>query len=324
MARSSGDKERCGYQRREKAVSVDSITSSIRKWKRATVPVAALALLVALGPRAAWPQQPAQAPLDDEMAKQEKIYQSRGGDVPRGYITDRGLSAYAELLPSGFCPALGRLGSSERWLDIGAGEGQAMLDYYDLEDDEGPAKKCAASIDKARAVAISIEDRQTEAWKQMAAIFGQDRLRYLPGKRLREYSDEELGKFQVITDVFGGFTYTEDLSRFIGKVLGLLEVGGAFYGLLPGVHLEDGKDRLGASILTELQDADGRPENACSWLKRIGCVQVSCESKSDSNWKRPTELVSIRKVCSDVTVPRMKLVKFVAGYPPDRRFQLEQ
>ena len=52
---------------------------------------------------------------------------------------------------------------------------------------------------------------------------------------------EELGKFQIITDVFGGFTYTEDLSRFVEQVLRLLEVGGGFYTLVPGVHLEGGK-----------------------------------------------------------------------------------
>ena len=67
---------------------------------------------------------------------------------------------------------------------------------------------------KARAVAMSIEDRRTEKWRQQAAIFGDDRLRYLFGKRLRDYSREELGKFQIITDVYGGFSYTEDLSQF--------------------------------------------------------------------------------------------------------------
>src|SRR6185295_11708794 len=183
------------------------------------------------------------------------------------------------------------------------------------------AEKCGRSGTRARAVALSIEDRRTKKWQLQAAILGGDRIQYLSGKRLRDYSVEELGKFQIITDVFGGFTYTEDLSRFIGKVLSLLEVGGAFYTLLPGVHLENAKDRLGTFYLTELEDAAGRPEKVCSWLKKTSCVKVSCESKSD--WKRPTELINIRKVCSDVSVPRLKLWEFEAGYPPARRFQLE-
>jgi SAM-dependent methyltransferase len=260
--------------------------------------------------------------MDDEFLKQEKIYRSRGGDGRRSYTTDRGLSQYAEHLPSGFCDALGRLGSSDRWLDVGAGEGQAILDYYLPEDAAAPAAKCRGSGARARAVAVSIEDRRTDNWKQRAASLGDDRIRYLFGKRLRQYSPEELGKFQIITDVYGGFTYTEDLSQFVEKVLRLLEVGGSFYTLATGVHLEDGKDKLGTLYLTELEDAFGRGVKVCSWLKKISCVQVTCESKSEL--KRPTELIKIRKVCSDTLVPRMKLVEFEAGYPPGRCFQLDQ
>src|SRR5262245_47377895 len=147
-------------------------------------------------------------------------------------------------------------------------------------------------------------------------------MRYFSGKRLRDYSPEELVKFHLITDVFGGFSYTEHLSQFVDRVLSSLEIGGGFYTLVPGVHLEDGKDKLGILYLTELEDAVGRPMKVCSWLKQTACVQVACESKSD--WKRPTELISIRKVCSDISVPRLKLLEFEAGYPPSRRFQLDQ
>ena len=273
------------------------------------------------GRRAGWPQEPAPPRLDEEIAKQEKIYRSRGADVPSGYITNRGLSDYLELLPAGFCDALGTLGNSDRWLDIGAGAGQAILDYNAPENEAAPGKRCAGAGGKVRAVAMSIEDRRTDTWQQQAASLGDDRLRYLSGKRLRDYSPEELGKFQIITDVFGGFSYTEDLSQFVDRVLSLLEVGGVFYTIVQSVHLEDGKDKPTTWYLTELVDAAGRDEKVCSWLKKISCVKVGCESKSD--WNAPTELINIRKVCSDVSVPRMKLLKFEAGNPPGRRFQLE-
>ncbi len=194
-----------------------SVKSLVKGWQTAGTGVAVLIVLQAFGPVAVWPQEPAQPRIDEEIAKQEKIYHSRGADVPSGYVTGRALSDYAELLPSEFCDALGRLGSSDRWLDIGAGDGQAILDYYALEDDETPAQKCARSFSKARTVAMSIEDRRTDKWQQQAAIFGGDRLRYLFGKRLRDYSPEELGKFQIITDVYGGFSYTEDLSQVHGE-----------------------------------------------------------------------------------------------------------
>ncbi|HTM08741.1 MAG TPA: tetratricopeptide repeat protein [Verrucomicrobiae bacterium] len=278
-------------------------------------------VLQALGVRAVWPQEPAPPPIEKQVEKQEKIYSRPDADAPRSYITNRGLSLYAELLPAGFCDALGALGRSDGWLDIGAGQAQAILDYYTVAGGAPSGKNCARPGPKARAVAISIEDRRTDQWRQQAASVGGDRMRYLAGKRLRQYSDEELGKFRLITDVFGGFTYTEDLSQFVEKVLGLLEIGGSFYTLVPGVRLEDGNDEPGSHYLTELEDAAGRPETVCSWLKRIAGVEVTCESRS--GWTRPTELINIRKIRSDTSVPRMRLLNFEPGYPPRRHFQLD-
>jgi hypothetical protein len=297
-----------------------SVKSSVQGWTTASAHLAVVMIIVvqSLGLRAGWPQEPVQPRIDEEFMKQEKIYNKRG---PGSYTTNRGLSSYAELLPSGFCDVLGRLGSSDRWLDIGAGEGQAILDYYTARDDAAP-EKCGGSGKKAHGVAISIEDRRTERWQQQAAILGADRLRYLSGKRLGQYSREELGEFQIITDVYGGFTYTENLSRFVEKVLNLLETGGVFYTVLPAVHLEDGREKLGTWFRTELVDSASRPVTVCSWLKQSTCTKVTCESKSD--WKEPSELIEVRKVCSGASVLRMKTVEYQAGAPPDRRFQLER
>jgi SAM-dependent methyltransferase len=300
-----------------------SVKSPLKGWNTAGTRLAVLIVIVlqVLGLTAGWPQEPAQPRIDEEIAKQEKIYRSQGAEVPSGYVTNRALSDYAGLLLSGFCDALGRLGNADRWLDIGAGSGQAILDYYAPEDEAAPAEKCARSGARARAVAMSIEDRRTDKWREQAASLGGDRIRYLYGKRLRDYSREELGKFQIITDVFGGFSYTEDLSQFLEKVLSLLEIGGVFHTLVQSVHLDDGKDKPSTWYLTELMDAAGRDVKVCSWLKKTTCVKVTCESKSD--WETPTELINIRKVCSDVSVRRMKLLKYEAGNPPGRRFQLD-
>jgi hypothetical protein len=301
-----------------------SVNSSVVKgWKITATALSVLIIFVlqGLGLRVGWPEERPQPRLDEELAKQEKIYSSRGTDVPSGYVTGRALSDYAELLPSGFCDALGSLSSSDRWLDVGAGAGQAILDYYALGNDGVPAGKCTQLAGRARAVAMSIEDRRTDKWRQQATSLGDDRLRYLSGKRLRHYSRDELGKFQIITDVYGGFSYSEDLSQFLETVLSLLEIDGVFYTMLQGVHLDDGKNKPNTGYQTELVDATGRDVKVCSWLKQTSCVKVGCESKSE--WHAPTELIKIRKVCNGVSVPRMKLLKYEAGNPPGRRFQLE-
>jgi SAM-dependent methyltransferase len=294
-----------------------SIKSSVKAWAGAALRLTVVIVVASQLLGATSVQEPVQPRIDEQFEKQENIYQRRGA---RSYTANRGLARYSEVLHTGFCAALGRLGSSDRWLDIGAGEGRAVLDYYGAQEGKAPGK-CGGSGAKAGAVAISIEDRRTKDWKEQAASLGDDRVRYLFGKRLREYSLEELGKFQLITDVYGGFTYTENLSQFVEKVLSLLEIGGAFYTVVPAVHLEDGTDKLGTWYKTELVDAVSRPVTVCSWLKQTSCTKVSCESMKDAD--EPTQLIKVAKVCSGVAVPRTNLVEYSAGSPPNRRFQLD-
>src|SRR5262249_40488739 len=140
----------------EKVTAMGSVKLSVIGWNTAAVRLAVLLVIVlqTQNPSVAWPQEPAPPQLNGEFAKQEKIYSSRGADVPGGYVTNRGLSDYKGLLTSDFCDRLSSLGSSDRWLDIGAGEGQAMLDYYALDDGMTPTPKCVRSWARARAVAM--------------------------------------------------------------------------------------------------------------------------------------------------------------------------
>ena len=257
----------------------------------------------------------------EEFAKQNAIYQSRGEERPEGYVINRSLLSYSITLPSDFARALAQLEEGDRWLDIGAGEGRAVLDYCTGSYDGTYYKGEAKSGKKARAVAMSIEDRRTDRWHQTAASLDANQLRYLSGRTLSQYSREELGEFDVITDVLGGFSYTDNLSRFTTSALALLEVNGTFYTVLQDVRAENGENKPhyeGSPFLTEIVDADGSELRMCSWLKRIGCVQVSCEHRP--NFTPPIEVYRIQKVCNDVTVPPLTPVHYQAGTPPERRF----
>jgi hypothetical protein len=268
--------------------------------------------------------QPSGSPaIDAEVSKQEAIYQSQGEKVPEGYVVDRSLLAYASILSSEFDRSLANLGPTDRWLDIGAGEGRAILDYYTPRYDSMHLEGRERRGRKAQAVALSIEDRRTPHWHKTAASLEANKIQYLYGRRLREYSSEELGQFQLITDVIGGFSYTQFLSLFMEKVLGILELNGRFYTLLLDVLPDNGTTRTlypDTLFLTEIANADGSDVRVCSWLKSITCVEVTCESRTESN--RPIEIVRIHKVCNSVTVPALVSLHYQAGTPPQRRFQL--
>jgi len=261
----------------------------------------------------------------EELTKQTQIYQSRGEERPDGYVINRSLLSYSATLPSDFGRALANLEEGERWLDIGAGEGRAILDYCTGSYDGSYYKGEARTGKKARAVAISIEDRRTDQWHQTAASLDENHIRYLSGRTLSEYSKDELGKFRVITDVLGGFSYTDNLARFTASALSLLEVNGSLYTVLQDVHAEKGENKPhyeGSPFLTEIKDVDGSELRVCSWLKRIGCVEVSCEFKAA--FTPPIEVYRIQKVCNDVTVPALTTEHYQAGTPPERRFYLRQ
>jgi hypothetical protein len=260
--------------------------------------------------------------FNDEISKQQEIYNSGGQKVPEGYVIGRSLLSYAFTLSPAFRQSLAHLGAQDRWLDIGAGEGHAVLDYHTSKYDvllqgSNPAGG------KAQVVAVSIEDRRTARWHEAAASLGEKQIQYLYGRRLREYSPEELGRFQLITDVLGGFSYTRYPSIFMEKALSALDVDGTFYTLLQDVQPEAGKMRpfyAGSPFLTEIVKSDGSEMKVCSWLKSISCVEVVCEPKTDSS--PPVEMYRIHKVCNDVTVPPLEMIHFEAGTPPERRFQL--
>jgi hypothetical protein len=284
--------------------------------------IVVLLVLPTLGLDPVFSQQPGGRPgPDEETRKQDAIYQSQGEKVPSGYVVDRALLSYSASLPAGFDHSLADLGPGDRWLDIGAGEGNAVLDYYTsrygLLHPDAPEHH----RNKARAVAISIEDRRTPRWHEVAGRLEPDQIRYLAGKRMREYSPQELGRFRLVTDHLGGFSYTRDLSLFIENVLSVLEVNGNFYTLLLDVRPETEPDPAlykDLLLLTEIEYADGSNVKVCSWLKSISCVQVTCELNTEL--KRPIELYRVQKVCSNTIVPPLVSLSYTAGTPPPRRF----
>ena len=291
--------------------------------KTAAIRLVVLPVFLSLWWGTAHSQRPGGPGFDEEIKKQEDIYQGRGDRLLEGYVIDRSLLSYTFTLSAEFDRSLADLGPADRWLDIGAGRGQAILDYYAPRYDSMHVEGRERRGKKARSVAISIEDRRTPLWNQTAASLEASKIQYLFGRRLREYSLEELGRFQLITDVIGGFSYAVDLSLFMEKTLGFLELNGSFYTLLQDVHAEDGTNTpfyAGSPFLTEIDRADGSKAKVCPWLKSITCVEVTCELKT--TWKPPIEVYRIRKVCNNVTVPALEPVHYEAGTPPERRYRL--
>ena len=266
-------------------------------------------------------QESSSPELTAEYVRQDEIYQRQR--VSRGYVIDRTLDGYVDMLPDEFDDVLAGLGPDDRWLDIGAGQGEAILDYYTPRFDKLYPGSRKQRGKKAKSVAISIEDRRTARWHQSAAALEAGKVQYKHGKRLREYSPEELGRFRLISDVMGGFSYAADLSRFMQSVMQLLEVDGSFFTTLQDVELESRANKPwyeGYPFTTEIESPAGQKMTVCAWLKIIGCAEVRCEAKPDR--RPPREVYHVRKVCNDISVPPLVTTDFQAGTPPQRGYRL--
>lgn len=289
-------------------------------WAAGALSAAAMTMACAADPLAT-----ATGEVREEVARQREIYLSRGDAVPSGYTIDRSLLTYTQSLASGFRQTLAKLGNDDRWLDIGAGEGRAAIDYITSRYEAYFAgfEPRPRADERARVVALSIEDRRTHRWHEALRNLSPGRIEYLHGRSFSEYRREELGQFQLITDVMGGFSYTPRLSVFLTKTLATLAIDGSFYGVLADVRAErtdNPPHYAGATHLTRIVAGDGRDVRICSYLKRIGCVEVTCEFKPD--WTPPIETYRVRKICPNVTVPALALEHFESGTPPERRFRL--
>jgi hypothetical protein len=80
------------FQHGEKVIVMPPIESA-KRWKITAMRLAVLIVIVlqTLGVEVGWTQEPVQPGIDDQFAKQEKIYRIRGANVPGSYITNRGV-----------------------------------------------------------------------------------------------------------------------------------------------------------------------------------------------------------------------------------------
>ena len=81
---------------------IPSVISSVQGRKAAVARLAVLIIIVqALGLGPVWPQEPAQPRLDEEIAKQEKIFRRRGADFPAATSPIEGSRTTRSFFPPG-------------------------------------------------------------------------------------------------------------------------------------------------------------------------------------------------------------------------------
>lgn len=219
--------------------------------------------------------------------KCDQLFFGRGG-ISRAikwnwFVTGRNLSDYRQGFHNDFTTSLQSLKANETWIDLGAGKGNAAIDY--LKETTEP---------RLRANVLLIAYK-LDRWFGIPKF--NSKLSVIEGKLFEEIPSVQLPRATLITDFFGVLSYTRDLSRSLSLVFDRLEIGGELY-----VHT------LNASTLIDFQN---KVYSITDFLKSIDGIKV--EGKFG--------ILKITKMADDVQIPELRLTRLDEEVvPPFRRY----
>ena len=129
---------------------------------------------------------------------------------------------YARTLGRRFENKLRNMGPHQHWIDMGAGEANAIGDYLSSVFPQNQAQVSALSVVRPGTAVQS------------------DRFRYHEGRVLSEYTVTDLGQADLITDYYGPAFYAGTLDQTIEQYGHLLREGGEAWIVLaqPGQNAE--------------------------------------------------------------------------------------
>jgi hypothetical protein len=201
------------------------------------------------------------------------------------YIQNRGLSDYRQILGSDFSKFLGSLTKNDLWLDSGAGNAIAMIDYLSIG---GPARS------------LAIDAREPQNSVTLAALkkFPQQ-FTYQSGRYVQDYGPNELPSCKLITDVFGAVTYSSEVDVVFNRLLNALVEGGKLYFEAGMYTYSDRPNEDSDNLLIYKSDQGSlHPVPVRAWFNAIsGAVYVE-----------DVFYTSFVKTQKTVVIPRLKLI----------------
>lgn len=267
------------------------------------------------------PAKASALPKRCESVFRSKIQIRNSNLLMNNFTVDRGLSQYENHFPfktaRGVKVTLASLPKKSVWFDMGAGKGHALVDGLKLNSN-------------LTAIGVSYVRPGKSADLN---IYG-ERAGYLEGDYVENMMDlgrlkPYLGRVNVITDVYGPFSYTNDVPRLLQTYLDLLETDGVlFVNFLVDRKIEhDPYARVGYSSMNSVLKSDGTKSNAgiLEWLMQIEGIQVLDAARAESEPGAVHEKsigLKIKKTATHVTVPsNLKLETYEADSPPRRTFR---
>jgi SAM-dependent methyltransferase len=196
---------------------------------------------------------------------------------------------YETAFNSKFIKDITALKPDQHWVDLGAGEALAMMEYLILKGNQA-----------AHTTAINYQAPANYVYRW--SNFNDNLIkkhRMLQGEDFLEMNAGAIGAADIITDVFGVMAYTPAFDVALSKVLELLKPSGRFYMVLTSSSFES-QPSLGYFDITQ-------------YLDLIAGIRYEMVNHSS---------VLIYKTGEPIRIPSLKLLGFEAHTPPTRHYRI--
>lgn len=222
----------------------------------------------------------------DVVANWQQILQN---DFPmdRGLTTKSKTAGTSYFSYRGFGPVLRRemlqMQNNDVWIDVGGGELYAQADFLTGAFAQGHA---------AIAGAVSVVDPDTDGFRQHHAMLSQqfpERFFYMSGRRIEDVPKDELPPANIVSDLFGALSFTENVDVTLQRELDALKVGGLLVARLQKAYIRDRADKR-FGIRRYAESVQGAQTLLYGWYTLV-----------------------MRKTHEEIVVPPLKLVNFISG-----------
>lgn len=207
------------------------------------------------------------------------------------FITGRGLYEYRQYLGRDFATVLKSLGSRSHWIDVGAGDAEAMHDLY------SEYRERKIPLSQLPFMTAVTKARSAEFWQGIyrRAVFRFDKFEYLVGKYIQEYSASQIAKADLVTDLFAAATYSPDVDQAIAKIARLLKPDGTAIITLISEKLV-------------ILDSNGRPVAIETWLQKAHGVKLVKVRRLDG-FEGALKRLTLTRTDGPVQIPSLQLVE---------------
>lgn len=218
------------------------------------------------------------------------------------FATSRSLTRGKEYGDAGYFSAFGNdfrdkllgFNNKHHWIDSGAGDGAALMEYLHLK---GKAKLTAISYTPTDNLLQNI-------------VSSKGRIKLIKEKLLENISVNHLDKADIITDFFGPISYTDDLSSTLAKYFELIKHDGEIF-----IRISNSYQRTTVRI-------ESNSLELLDYLQTLPGVDAKTHRFFNNGEYIESLVLSPTNSFNPSNIPNLKLTKYESGSPPTRVFEV--